>query len=176
MNKRIFFGITTSIKVGIALLISGVILTNNTCAHDENMDIAGWIENAVLFPSGAIVHAKLDTGAKTSSINAVNPAFYSQDGKRWVRFSLTNRKQRIITIESPVVRTATIKRHFNGSQERPVIQLDICVGKARKTVEVNLVDRTGLNYQLLIGRNFLKNNLLIKSGSTYLLPPACPGS
>jgi hypothetical protein len=55
-----------------------------------------------------------------------------------------------------------------------VILLDICVGNVRKTEEVNLIDRTGLNYQLLLGRNFLKDALLVDSGETYMLSPDCP--
>ena len=167
-------GVTALAITGFMLLLLGAVSTN-ACAREENLAIAGWIEDAVLFPSAVTVHAKLDTGAKTSSINAVDPVFYLQNGKQWVRFSLTNDKKRTITLESQVLRTVTIKRHFNGRQERPVIRLDICVGTVRKTVKVNLVDRTGLNYQLRIGRNFLSGNLLIRSDRTYLLPPACPG-
>jgi hypothetical protein len=135
---------------------------------------AGWIEKAVLYPSGIIFHAKLDTGAKTTSINALDPEFFQRDGKRWSKFKITNRNSETITIEAPVVREATIKRHFGKQQIRPVIMLDICIGNVRKTEEVNLVDRANLNYQLLIGRNFLKGDLLIDSSSTYRLSPDCP--
>ena len=119
-------------------------------------------------------HAKLDTGAKTTSINAINPEFFERDGQRWSRFSIMNKDNKTVTIEAPVVREATIKRHFEQKQTRPVIMLDICIGKVRKKEEVNLVDRSKLNYQLLIGRNFLKGDLLIDSASTYLLTPDCP--
>ena len=134
---------------------------------------AGWIEKAVLYPKGIVFHAKLDTGAKTTSINAADPEFFQRDGKRWSRFNITNREGENVTIEAPVVREATIKRHFGKQQVRPVIMMDICIGNIRKTEEVNLVDRSNLNYQLLVGRNFLKNSLLIDSGSTYMLSSDC---
>jgi hypothetical protein len=156
----------------VALLIGVSPIT--AVAHDGSLAAAGWVERAILFPGSVAVRAKLDTGARTSSINAVDPEFYEQDGRRWVRFALTGRDDRTIVLERPVVRAATIKRHFFRSQERPVINLDICIGPVRKSVEVNLVDRTGLNYQLLIGRNFLKEALLVDAASTYLLPPDCP--
>lgn len=119
-------------------------------------------------------HAKLDTGAKTTSINAINPEFFVRDGQRWSRFSITSKDNKSVTIEAPVVREATIKRHFDQQQVRPVIMLEICIGNVRKREEVNLVDRSKLNYQLLIGRNFLNGDLLIDSASTYLLTPDCP--
>ena len=58
---------------------------------------------------------------------------------------------------------------------RPVILLDLCIGNVRKKEEVNLVDRRGMNYELLIGRNFLKDEFLIDPGATYSLSPDCAG-
>jgi hypothetical protein len=136
---------------------------------------AGWVEKAVLYPQGIVLHAKLDTGAKTSSLHAPNPEFINRDSKEWVRIAVTNRKIETVIIEAPVVRNVKIKRHFGDRQARQVVLLDLCIGNVRKTEEVNLVDRTGLNYQLLIGRNFLEGSLLIDSGATYMLSPDCPG-
>lgn len=135
---------------------------------------AGWIEKAVLYPQEIVLHAKLDTGAKTSSLHAPDPEYFTRDGKEWARISVTNKKIETVMIEVPVVRSAKIKRHFGESQTRQVVLLDMCIGKVRKTEEVNLVDRTGLNYQLLVGRNFLEGAFLIDSGATYMLPPDCP--
>jgi hypothetical protein len=136
---------------------------------------AGWVEKAVLYPQGIVIHAKLDTGAKTSSLHAPDPEYITRDGEDWVRISVTNKNIETVMVEAPVVRNSKIKRHFGESQTRPVILLDLCIGDVRKTVEVNLVDRAGMNYQLLVGRNFLKGSLLIDSGATYMLSPGCPG-
>ena len=159
----------TNITVALTVVLSGL----QTDASE--LIRAGWVEKAVLIPQGIVLHAKLDTGAKTSSINAHEPEFITRDGKEWVRVNITNRNNKSVIIEAPLLRTAKIKRHFGESQTRPVIQLDLCIGNVRKTEEVNLVDRAGMNYQLLIGRNFLKGSLLIDSGATYLLSSDCPG-
>jgi hypothetical protein len=136
---------------------------------------AGWIEKAVLYPQGIVLHAKLDTGAKISSLHAPDPEYFMRDGQEWARISVTNKNIETVIVEAPVVRTARIKRHFGERQTRQVVLLDLCIGNVRKTEEVNLVDRVGMNYQLLIGRNFLKGALLIDSGATYTLSPDCPG-
>lgn len=136
---------------------------------------AGWVEKAVLYPQGIVLHAKLDTGAKTSSLNAPDPEYFTRDGQEWARISVTNKNIETVIVEAPVVRNVKIKRHFGESQIRQVVLLDLCIGKVRKIEEVNLVDRTGLNYPLLIGRNFLEGALLIDSGATYMLSPDCPG-
>jgi len=161
-------------KGGSKLILSSLFLGSAVLAAEEGYVTAGWVEKAVVYPDGVELHAKLDTGARTSSINAPDPVFYQQDGRQWVRIDLVNRKQQKITLKAPLEREVTIKRHYGESQVRPVIKLDICIGRVRKTEEVNLVDRQGLNYQLLIGRNFLKGALLIDSGSTYMLSPDCP--
>ena len=134
---------------------------------------AGWIEKAVVYPHEIVLHAKLDTGAQTTSINAPDIEYFDRDGRQWARFRISNKDIETVMIEAPVVRESKIKRHFGNAQKRTVVKLDICIGPVRKTEEVNLVDRTGLNYQLLIGRNFLKDALLIDSGSTYTLSSAC---
>ena len=135
--------------------------------------IVGWIEKAVLYPHDITLPAKLDTGAKTSSIDAPDPDYFEQDGEQWVRFRVSNKNLESVMIEAPVVRESKIKRHFGEKHVRPVIMLDICLGKIHKQVEVNLVDRTGFDYQLLIGRNYLENAFLIDSGSTYTVSPDC---
>ena len=134
---------------------------------------AGWIEKAQVLPQGITLHAKLDTGAKTTSIHAPETEFYEKNGDRWVRFKLTDDNENATVIEAKVVRDAKIKRHYGKQQVRPVIMLEICIGNIRKNEEVNLVDRSNLNYPLLVGRNFLKGAFLIDSGSTYRLLPDC---
>jgi hypothetical protein len=141
--------------------------------YASGLATAGWIEKAVLLPQNISLHAKLDTGAMTSSINAPDPDYFERNGKQWVRFRVTNKDIESVMIEAPVVRKSNIKRHFGEKQTRPVIRLQICIGDVLKTVEVNLVDRSGLNYQLLVGRNFLKDSYLVHSGSTYTLSPDC---
>ena len=152
---------------GLALVLFG------GYAGANDLPRAGWIEKAMVYPQQITLHAKLDTGAKTSSLHAAEPQFIERGNDSWVRFDVTNRDGDSVTIEAPVVRHTKIKRHFGGSQTRPVIILDLCIGNVRKSEEVNLVDRTGLNYQLLIGRKFLEGALLVDSGATYSLSPDC---
>lgn len=163
------------------LLLSAVVpataaLWTPALADIGSKSVAGWVEHAVLLPKGLEVRAKLDTGARTSSLNAVDPVFFSRDSTRWVRFNVTSHAGRSSTLEQPIVRTSKIKRHFGRRQSRPVVRLDICVGHIHKKVEVNLVDRSGLNYQLLIGRNFLSGDIVVDAARTYVLAPTCTAS
>ena len=51
--------------------------------------VVGWIEKVRIYPGNFLVHAKLDSGAEYSSLDAANLQEFERDGKTWVRFDLT---------------------------------------------------------------------------------------
>jgi hypothetical protein len=140
------------------------------------MEIVGWVEKAILYEGdqSIVMRAKNDSGAKTSSLHCQCFNIFERNGQRWVRFTVINFKDEAIVLERKVHRFVTIKRHAGEEyQERPVIKLGICLGNTYKETEVNLIDRTGLNYQLLIGRQFLENGILVDSSARYTREPDC---
>jgi len=160
------------IRKTIALLF----LTFVYSQHASALATAGWVEYGYIMPESFVMRAKLDTGADTTSMNANNIEFFSKDGSDWVRFSVKNFKHEKLVIARPIARTAMIKRHHGNSQDRPVIELTLCIDGINKTVDVSLVDRSKFKYQLLIGRNFMRNSLLVDSARKYILPDRCtPG-
>jgi hypothetical protein len=132
--------------------------------HGGKKITAGWVENIILATGQVRLRAKLDTGAKTSSIHAENIEHYNVDGKPWVRFSLAkgyikNAKQR--TIETPVVRTVLIKRHKLESIRRLVVKLPFCINAHYYETEFTLADRRNYIYPVLLGRSFLADNIVV---------------
>ena len=150
-----------------------LLLTFVCIQHASALTTAGWVEYAYIMPDRFSMRAKLDTGADTTSINARKITTFIRDGSDWARFSVRNFEGDKLVIERPIVRTTTIKRHNGDHQDRPVIELSLCIDGITKTVEVNLVDRSKLNYQLLIGRNYMRNSLLVDSAKEYILPDHC---
>ncbi|MFA0252746.1 RimK/LysX family protein, partial [Vibrio sp. 10N.261.45.A4] len=53
--------------------------------------------------------------------------------------------------------------------ERPVVMMDVTLGEVSKTVRVNLQDRSRFEYSMILGKNFLKNGVVVGSDNTYLL-------
>ncbi len=137
-------------------------------------EIVGWAEKVKIFPGNFIIKARIDTGAKTSSINTPFLETFKRDGKTWVRFDFRDKKgKKKKIIEKEVVRVAKIKRKGMKSEERPVIKLEICLGDTYKEAEINLVDRSNFIYQILIGRSFLENSFLVDSSFRYSKKPNC---
>lgn len=159
--------------LAIALFVSLFI----TEARSEEKEIVGWVEKVKIYPSNLIVQGKLDTGADYSSLSATKIEEFQKDGTEWVKFSVSNRYGEEREISARVQRTALIKRHGGKApSKRPVIRLAICLGSHYMETDVNLVDRSNFDYQMLIGRNFLAGNVLIDPASTYMAEPACQGN
>jgi hypothetical protein len=164
MNRRLFLaGALTA-------------LFNSSLVYGKKSDlVVGWIEHACLYPENLVLKAKVDTGADNSSLNAPNREYFEKDGTKWVRFTVTNTEGREITFEREIIKTTRIKTRCKKGSERPVIRMGICVGTICREVELNLVDRSRFKYQLLIGRSFMKSDLLVDPGKRYTIEPVCSG-
>jgi hypothetical protein len=133
--------------------------------------IMGWLESIFIKPWNRRLTAKLDTGAKTSSLHADKIEHFSKGAQDWVRFSLVdieNKNLPPIIVEKPLARTAYIKSHGNQASKRDVVLLTICKNGKDYEAEFNLVDRSNFNYPVLLGRSFLKDVALVDASETFL--------
>lgn len=113
--------------------------------------------------------ARIDSGAVTSSIGVFNPQNFERDGDKWIRFSIAADEDAEV-YEYSIYDTVSIKQTKDISEERIEIKTDIEVGGTiYKNQIFNLSDRSHLDYQLLIGRSFLKDIAVIDVGSKFLL-------
>lgn len=135
--------------------------------------VVGWVERVIVQPGDIVVSAKVDTGAVSCSLHSVDVQEFQRDGTMWVRFRMRGESGEDAVIERPLVGTRRIKRHFGKFQLRPVVRLTICLGHLRKEVDVNLVDRTGFEYPLLVGRNFMDGDILVDPSAKYTVEPSC---
>lgn len=133
----------------------------------------GWVEKVKLVPGNLIIHAKLDTGADSSSIDAQDVKEFTRAGSEWVRFSIVNRYGDKITIENKIHRMALVKRHFGKTQRRKVIRIGICLGETYMQTDVTLINRKNFEYQMLLGRQFLAGNAVVDPAVTYTAEPGC---
>ncbi|MBF7730782.1 retropepsin-like aspartic peptidase RloA [Pseudomonas sp. N040] len=145
----------------LALLLAGLPAT----LPAAEKTIYGLNEYALVADINVEVAAKLDTGAKTASLSARDIQRFKRSGEPWVRFYLAIDDTHQHPIEKPLARISKIKRRSGDIDPdesksytaRPVIELDICMGKTLQSVEVNLTDRSAFQYPLLIGSEALKS-------------------
>jgi len=135
--------------------------------------VAGVIEPVAIGTSGLLLDAKLDTGADSCSLHALNIQNFDRNGGKWIRFDVTNRDGRTETLEAPLVRTVRIKRRTGPALIRPVVRLRLCLGKLQREINVNLADRGHFKYPALIGRNFLAGYVVVDAALERTLQPDC---
>ena len=160
----------------ISLICAGVLLASINASGDaKRKDIFGWAEEVEIGTSRLKMKAKLDTGADTSSLDASKiRRFRSKNGDRWIEFLVKDKDSgRRIRYKKRLIRYANIKEHEGPSQRRPVVELEVCLGDHRKVVQVSLVDRSGCQFPMLLGRNALENIALVDSSESFTTRPAC---
>lgn len=163
--------IRSSLKAALILGLS--LLAGNVQADTSIQQIYSWKENVKVYPSGLQFKAKLDSGAKTSSLHATEIEEFERDGEDWIRFVIENDDEEKEKLERRLERNVKIKEHGGGLQRRPVVKMGICLGKMYKEVEVNLVDRSNFSAGMLIGRTFMEGDVLIDPSTTYGHTPDC---
>ncbi|AZG36060.1 ATP-dependent zinc protease family protein [Shewanella psychromarinicola] len=114
---------------------------------------------------------RIDTGAESSSLDARNIVLFEREGEQWVRFDvMTNGfDQPGNTFESEVEHFIRIKQDVDtGNDRRPVIHAHLKIGKYSAETELNLTDRSHLDYPLLLGRKFMKDIAIVDVGQMYI--------
>lgn len=126
-----------------------------------------WVEDLQL-----ALPARVDTGAETSSLDSRDITFFERDGKSWVRFDIPNPGGGDdLTLERPKVRDALIvQANAEEPERRAVIKLGVQLGSVRQLAEFTLSDRGHLDYQMLVGRNILRDVMLVDVSGVNLVP------
>jgi hypothetical protein len=141
----------------------------------EGRIVLGWVENMRLLPQRMLLKAKLDPGARSSAIHAVDIEEFDKDGRRMVRFTILrehdNPNSERIMLERPLVRVVAIKmRDDEGDGVRqellPLRDLIWVAGECYNTL-FTLTNRDNFNYPVLLGRQFLRNKILVDSGESF---------
>lgn len=166
------------VAAGLCLSTAAMSATEGT---SQGLREAGWLQSVRLEPHRVRVTAKLDTGAKSSAIHAVDVERFERAGVERVRFSLftdhTEQSGDKLTYDLPITGKVRIKRApGKPPQERVTVRLSFCLDGELLDAEVSLDNRANLNYPVLLGREFLREHFLVNSAETFLLPYDCPSS
>jgi hypothetical protein len=139
----------------------------------------GWLQSIRLEPYRVRVTARVDTGAKSSSIHAEDVERFTRNGVERVRFSLYKEHDEQqgpkLTYDLPVKRLVRIKRDDDlPPDERVTVMLAFCIAGQVMRAEFNLNDRSNLHYPVLLGRRFLAGHFVVNPAETFVLGYACP--
>ncbi|HWK55396.1 MAG TPA: RimK/LysX family protein [Hyphomicrobiales bacterium] len=154
---------------------------DKTAASVDTQRILGWVENILLLPERLSMKAKLDSGAKSSALHAENIERFEKDGRTMVRFTLREDHRdphsETVVYERPLVRQVNIKlRNTPARDQRPAVRLEFCIAGERHNTLFTLTNRSGFNYPILLGREFLQHGILVDSSESFTHRARCPRS
>jgi len=132
----------------------------------------GWREYLDL-PSLDIKHikAKVDTGARTSSLHAFDMEFYKRGQKEFVKFKVHPNQEsskKTVVCKALVTDHRKVKSSNGQTEKRPVIVLPVVLFDTKWNVEITLTNRDQMGFRMLLGRQALKNKFLVDCGQSYL--------
>jgi hypothetical protein len=131
----------------------------------------GWRELVSLPELGLEgIPAKIDTGARTSSLHAHVMEDFQRDGERFVRFAVDWDGVRH-ACEAVHVDVRGITSSNGDQQNRFVIKTPLTIGNLSFRAEISLADRSQMQFPMLIGRTALRRRMVVDSGHSWLQSP-----
>lgn len=131
--------------------------------------VIGELENVYLISEKLEFAARVDSGAVSSALGAFNLTPFERDGKKWIRFTLQPDKESP-TYEYPIEKRIRIAREKGAPVDRrPVILLKFAMGGKHYESHFSLADRSHLDYQVLLGREFLRDIAIVDVAHKYLM-------
>jgi hypothetical protein len=141
-----------------------------------NKMVVGEQEQVWLEPPGLAFDARIETATSNNALRADEIVEFERDGKAWVRFVLVppDGQQRISLERRVVVHRRAFQTTEGASTKRPVVKLRLRLGDVEDTFSFVLVERGDVDYQVLLGRSFLKDIAYLEIGARYVQPRTKP--
>ena len=115
------------------------------------------------------IKAKVDTGARTSALHAVDVDVFERDGSMWVAFAFEYEDGSVGTVnEAPVLEFREVTNSGGQTESRPVIQTPVKLGSVYKLVELTLTQRDNMVYRMLLGRTTLSSDFVVSPSESFV--------
>ena len=133
--------------------------------------VVGWREWVRIDAVGVPwIKAKVDTGARTSSLHAFDLRTYEVEGRPWVRFDVHPWQAGAadaVTVELPVHDERVVRSSSGHEETRYVVLLQLVLGHRSVEAEVTLTDRDEMGFRMLVGREALVQGFLVDPALSY---------
>ncbi|NNM18781.1 MAG: 30S ribosomal protein S6--L-glutamate ligase [Croceitalea sp.] len=118
------------------------------------------------------IKARVDSGAKTSSIQATNIKVYNKGAQEWVKFEVNPlQENRSIAIEcdARLIDRRMVKSSSGISEERLVVKSFMTLGDASFDIELTLANRDTMEYRMLLGREALNDRYIVNPAKNFAI-------
>ncbi len=117
------------------------------------------------------VEAKVDTGARNSSLDATIVEAFRRRRQAWLRFvvfSDIDLSSAGSIVEAKLSGYREVRSSNGGTESRPVIETEIRLAIDTWTIELTLSSRRAMGFRLLLGRSAIENRYLVDASKSYL--------
>ena len=139
--------------------------------NNDRMPVIGWREWVGLPDLGVkSIKAKVDTGARSSSLHAIDLKQFERDGAQWVTFKIhPNQRKSDATViaEAKIFEHRRVRSSSGKSTMRPVIVTNVRLLGATWPVELTLANRDEMGFRMLLGREAFRGRFLVDAGKSY---------
>lgn len=150
-----------------------------TSCQDESVDaelnlstLLGWRE-WVGVPEMRIpwIKAKIDTGARTSSLHAFDIEEFTEDGIPYVKFLVRPWQASVEDITEVVAKVhdrRAVRSSSGHVEDRIVILTKLKIAGRTITSEITLTNRDEMGFRMLIGRETLRQGFIVNPAKSFL--------
>ena len=156
----------------VLVLLLGLILSFSTTSYAQLLKekvLIGRVEWVSLPDFKIKQKARIDTGAKTTSMHAVNIEEVEQRGELFVKFQTFDSENKVVELVRKVDTTQRVSNTAGFVSRRYVIKEKIKMGNIEREVLINLNDRSKMEYKFLIGRNVLLGRFIVDVARSHVL-------
>lgn len=140
----------------------------------------GWREWVSLPDLGlGSIKAKVDTGARTSTIHAFSVRTFEQGGRERVEF-LVHPFQKdtdtVVACQADILDRRVVSDSGGHKEERIIIETLLNIGDRSWPIEATLTSRDTMLFRMLLGRTAIKGKAVVNPARSYVVGRKPPGS
>jgi hypothetical protein len=139
--------------------------------NESGLIVLGWREWLALPELGIpAIKAKIDTGARTSSLHVDTLETSERDGRTWLRFSVAATGRRSaprVECFAPASARRTVTDSGGHATLRWFIRTRIVLGGVEVDTEINLTNRHNMLFPMLLGRSALSHRFAVDPAAAY---------
>ena len=132
--------------------------------------LIGWREWVELPEWGVRLKAKIDTGAKSSSLDVEDITVLSDTR---IRFKIHKRRiaEVRVPVEADLVKTSSVRSSNGITQKRYVVRTEMKLCGVQKPILITLTSGRKMIHRMLLGREALADDFYIDAGVDHLTSP-----
>lgn len=143
-----------------------------SAGREPGLVMIGWKEYLDLTDWGIErVKVKVDTGARTSALDALRCDLEQRPAGLFARLELAlhrRRPERVDIVEAPVRELVMVTSSSGLREQRPVVETTIRLGPVSKRIRLTITRRAGMLFRMLLGREALAGTFVVDVGRKYL--------